>query len=160
MYALTLTADLWGVTDLRPDDSEENPFYYMFKVECTSCREVHLNWIGVSRFDSNEISGSKGDANFVWKCKNCQRQSFASIKSEPMPYIAQSPPKPQNLLLIECRGCEFKEFKAEGDWLATGEKTGTKFSGIKLEENEWYDYDEKAGKEVSIKDIKWEVRRA
>jgi hypothetical protein len=26
----------------------------------------------VSRFEQNEISGSKGEANFVWKCKNCK----------------------------------------------------------------------------------------
>ncbi|KAF8418078.1 hypothetical protein EV426DRAFT_348593 [Tirmania nivea] len=160
MYALTLTADLSGVTDLRPNDSEENPFYYMFKVECTSCREVHPNWVGVNRFESNNLSGSKGDANFVWKCKNCRRESSASIKSGPTPYIAQSPPKPQNLLTIECRGCEFTHFKAEGEWLATGEETGTKFMAIDLGENEWYDCDEKSSGEVSIKDIKWEVRRA
>jgi len=41
------------VTDLRPNDSEDNPFYYMFKVECTSCREVHPNLVGVNRFVSH-----------------------------------------------------------------------------------------------------------
>jgi len=79
------------VTDLRPDDSEENPFYYMFKVKCTSCHEVHPNRVGINRFvsheiswtchvnailtvdqESNKLSGSKGDANFVWKCKHCR----------------------------------------------------------------------------------------
>jgi hypothetical protein len=54
---------------------------------------------------------------------------------------------------------EFVEFKADGDWLATGLETGTKFEGIDLSEGEWYDYDDKAG-EVSIKDIKWEIRRS
>ena len=29
-----------------------------------------------------------------------------------------------------------------------------------MSEGEWFDYDEKAGDEVSVKDIKWEVRRA
>jgi hypothetical protein len=29
-----------------------------------------------------------------------------------------------------------------------------------LGEGEWYDYDEKVGEEVSITNIKWEVRRA
>ena len=38
------------VTDLQPEDTEENPFYYTFKVQCTSCREVHPNWVSVSRF--------------------------------------------------------------------------------------------------------------
>jgi hypothetical protein len=49
---------------------------------------------------------------------------------------------------------------AQGEWLATGVDSGTKFSGIDLSESEWYDYDEKAGEEVSVKDVKWAIRRA
>lgn len=48
----------------------------------------------------------------------------------------------------------------QGEWKATGVESGTKFAGIDLTEDEWFDYDEKAGEEVSIKDIKWEIRRA
>jgi len=70
---------------------------------------------------------------------------------------------------------EFTEFKPEvrswtsvilestdgfqGDWLATGIQSGTKFVAIDLTEGEWFDYDEKVGEEVSIKDLKWEIRR-
>jgi len=39
-----------SVTDLAPIDTEDSPFYYTFKVQCTSCREVHPNWVSVSRF--------------------------------------------------------------------------------------------------------------
>lgn len=85
------------VTDLLPIDTEENPFYYTFKVSCTSCREVHPNWVSVSRFvrlqclymliftllipvqEENEISGSRGEANFVWKCKNCKVWTLLSL---------------------------------------------------------------------------------
>ncbi|THW83696.1 hypothetical protein D6D18_08044, partial [Aureobasidium pullulans] len=80
MLALTLTAELNGVTDLAPIDTEDSPFYYTFKVQCTSCREVHPNWVSVSRFEQNEVSGSRGEANFVWKCKNCKREHSATIK--------------------------------------------------------------------------------
>jgi hypothetical protein len=69
------------VTDLRPNDTEEAPFFYTFKVQCTSCREIHPNFVTVNRFEMNEQSGSKGEANFVWKCKNCKvvlTQSFFS----------------------------------------------------------------------------------
>ena len=31
---------------------------------------------------------------------------------------------------------------------------------VELTEGEWFDYDEKAGEEVSIKDITWEIVRA
>ncbi|KIX10437.1 uncharacterized protein Z518_01519 [Rhinocladiella mackenziei CBS 650.93] len=160
MLALALTAELEGVTDLAPSDTAESPYYYTFKVQCTSCRETHANWVGVSRHEMNEQSGSRGEANFVWKCKNCKRESSATIKAAPTAYEPNSPAKAKNIIEIDCRGLEFIDFKPDGEWEATGIGSGTKFTGIDLSEGEWFDYDEKAGEEVSIKDIKWEIRRA
>jgi hypothetical protein len=68
----TITNQLHRVTNLRPTDAEDTPFYYTFKVQCTSCREIHPNWVSISRFEQNEQSGSRGEANFVWRCKNCK----------------------------------------------------------------------------------------
>lgn len=48
----------------------------------------------------------------------------------------------------------------QGEWMAKGLESPTKFSGVDLQEGEWFDYDEKAGDEVSIKDLKWEIIRA
>ncbi|KAM4060103.1 hypothetical protein HRG_002287 [Hirsutella rhossiliensis] len=160
MFALELKAELSGVTGLRPEDTADNPFWYMFKVQCTSCRESHANYVGVNRFETNEMSGSRGEANFVWRCKNCKRESSASIKSGPAPYEQSEPPKAQRLIEFDCRGLEFTEFKPEGDWAAQGAESGTKFTGIDLVDGEWYDYDDKAGEEVSIKEISWDIRRA
>lgn len=102
-----------SVTDLTPTDTADSPYYYTFRVQCTSCRETHANWVGVNRHVSpspvedtnrqslpderllalskshgrvranrvliescvkgmNEQSGSRGEANFVWRCKNCK----------------------------------------------------------------------------------------
>lgn len=44
--------------------------------------------------------------------------------------------------------------------MAKGLESGTKFEGVDLQEGEWFDYDEKVGEEVSIKDLRWEIRRA
>ena len=41
-----------------------------------------------------------------------------------------------------------------------GANSSTKFSGIELDQGDWYDYDEKVGEEVSIKDLKWAIRKA
>ena len=49
---------------------------------------------------------------------------------------------------------------SQGEFLATGAESGTKFTGVELTEGEWFDYDEKAGEEVSITNVKWQVRRA
>ncbi|KAL2260772.1 hypothetical protein VTK26DRAFT_5126 [Humicola hyalothermophila] len=160
MYALTLTAELTGVTNLRPQDTQDSQFWYTFKVQCTSCREVHPKPVAVSRFENSEISGSRGEANFVWKCKNCKRESSASIKAAPTPYEQTEPPKAQKIIEFDCRGLEFTEFIPEGEWLAEGLESNTKFTGIELTEGEWFDYDEKAGEEVSIKELKWEITRA
>lgn len=93
----------------------------------------------------------------------------------PAMYEQSEPAKRKNIIDIDCRGLEFTKFRAdvsqphpdihiltttEGDWQATGKESGTKFTAIDLSEGEWFDYDEKAGEEVSIKDIKWEIRRA
>lgn len=48
----------------------------------------------------------------------------------------------------------------QGEWEAKGLETSTMFTINDLHEGEWFDYDEKAGGEVSIKDLKWEIRRA
>ncbi|KAH3933744.1 hypothetical protein HBI25_176670 [Parastagonospora nodorum] len=160
VLALALKAELNGVTDLRPLDTEDAPFFYTFKVQCTSCRETHPNFVSISRFEQNDISGSKGEANFVWKCKNCKREHSANIKAPPKTYERTDPPKTVNILEFDCRGLEFTEFKAEGEFLATGTDTGTKFASIDLAEDEWFDYDEKAGEEVSITGVTWEIRRA
>lgn len=102
-----------SVTDLRPQDTQDAPFFYTFKVQCTSCREVHPNFVSVSRFEQNEMSGSRGEANFVWRCKNCKREHSASIKAAPASYEQTDPPKTLNVIEFDCRGLEFTEFKAE-----------------------------------------------
>ncbi|OAA41354.1 hypothetical protein NOR_05432 [Metarhizium rileyi] len=154
MFTLIIKAEQTGVTNLRPDDTQDNPFWYMFKVQCTSCRETHDNYVGVNRFEANEMSGSRGEANF--------RESSASIKAAPAFYEQTEPPKPHRIIEFDCRGLEFTEFKPEvgGEWLAEGVGSGTKFTAIDLADGEWFDYDEKVGEEVSIKDISWEIRRA
>lgn len=47
----------------------------------------------------------------------------------------------------------------QGEWQASSSSNSTKFTGIDLSEGEWYDYDEKAGEEVSVKEVKWEIRK-
>lgn len=48
----------------------------------------------------------------------------------------------------------------QGIWKGKGSESGTPFTDISLEDGEWFDYDEKSGEEVSIKNVIWEIRRA
>lgn len=59
------------------------------------------------------------------------------------------------MLEIDTRGIDFEAFKADGKFQCIGEESNTKFDDVDLEDNEWYDYDEKAGAEVSITNIEW-----
>lgn len=82
--------------------------------------------------EQNEQSGSRGEANFVWRCKNCkvrsyfivkigrtttltikQREHSANIIEAPKVYPLQDPPKSMNIITMDCRGLEFVDFKAD-----------------------------------------------
>ncbi|KAK9478165.1 hypothetical protein V1514DRAFT_331796 [Lipomyces japonicus] len=168
--ALALRADLDGVTDLVPFDSVESPYVFTFKVECTSCREVHPNWVDLTAHELHPLSGSRGEANFVWKCKACRRESSASFKPTSsaaavtkvvtVPYTIDDSGKWKNVVDIETRGLEFVEFKPDGAWQCKSEANGAIFEDLDLTSDEWYDYDEKAAAEVSITNVSWEIRRA
>ncbi|THZ23099.1 DUF866-domain-containing protein [Aureobasidium pullulans] len=165
MLALTLTAELNGVTDLAPIDTEDSPFYYTFKVQCTSCREVHPNWVsrrGQLRLEVQELQGWFAHMAFskAEVLTQPQREHSATIKEAPKAYAQNDTPKSQKIIEIDCRGLEFVEFKPDGEWKATGIDSNTKFDAIDLTEGDWYDYDEKASEEVSIQGQKWEIKRA
>lgn len=83
---------------------------------------------------------------------------MVDIKTNATPYSIDVAGKRQNVIEMECRGLEFVEFKPDGDWLCEGAESGTKFTGIDLSED-WFDYDEKTSEEVSITEIKWDIRR-
>jgi hypothetical protein len=53
----------------------------------------------------------------------------------------------------------YTDLSTKGDWEAKAVESTTTFSGIDLLEGEWYDYDEKKGEEVSIKELTWKVSR-
>jgi hypothetical protein len=46
---LFIKAELDGITNLSPVDTETDPYFYTFKVQCNSCHEVNDNWITISR---------------------------------------------------------------------------------------------------------------
>lgn len=96
----------------------------------------------------------------VRRLTSLQKEHSANIKEAPKVYPQQDTPKPQNIIVIDCRGLEFVEFKPDGEWQAVGVDSGSKFTGIDLTEGDWYDYDEKASDEVSIKDLKWTIKKA
>ncbi|OAV91579.1 hypothetical protein PTTG_04260 [Puccinia triticina 1-1 BBBD Race 1] len=161
---VNLKADLDNLTDLRVKDAMHHRFF--FKVKCSNCHEIHHNWVGINRSEELPMSGSKGSANFVWKCQLCQREasaSFTDAKSKVFPVYTQAQSQEHKSLAIctvECRGCEFVEYDIRGEWHCNGAGSGTKFKGIEFDDGEWHDYDEKSGLPVSITNVQTEIVRA
>ena len=181
MLAITLTADLTSVTSLVPLDTEASPFHYTLQLQCTSCRETHPNPVTVTRFSEYEAPGAKmsttSPPNLVFKCRNCTRTHTLTISSPPTPYkhpedetapknkANKTAEKTQPILVMDCRGIEVVGFSPEGTWTAQGLESGTKFEEVALEDAkggkwEWFDYDEKAGEEVSVTNAVFEIGRA
>lgn len=67
------------------------------------------------------MSNSRGEANFVWRCKNCKREHSASIVGAARGYDGGGGEKKGGgregawgtVLEIDCRGLEFVEFRAD-----------------------------------------------
>lgn len=160
MVGLSLKAELKGVTDLTFDDTIEDPYLYTFKIACGVCREVHPKDITINLFETTEIPGSKGEANFVFKCSSCGKRSSVNItKSKTNIYTLENSGNLVRLLDIDSRGIDFISFIPDGKFKCQGAESNTKFADVDLEDNEWYDYDDKAGDEVSITDIHWEITK-
>ncbi|CCE79920.1 Piso0_003012 [Millerozyma farinosa CBS 7064] len=156
-YYVKVSAELNGVTDLCPVDTPDNPFEYTFKIECTKCREEHPRPVTINRFEQYEVTGSKGSANFVYRCRMCKSEHSASISRTDRKYTSDDNGKAVPLLIIDARGVDFTEFKPVGQFQCTGAGSGTAFDEVDLEDGEWFDYDDKEGAEVSIVDVKWEI---
>ncbi|KAF3993694.1 hypothetical protein FT663_01107 [Candidozyma haemuli var. vulneris] len=159
-FYLKIKAELAGVTDLEPVDTSEAHHEYTFKIECTKCREVHDKPVNINRFEKHDISGSRGEASFVFRCKGCKHEHSASIERTKEKVQAGNSNKWTNLLEIDARGIDFVEFIPEGRWQCVGEESGTKFEEVDLEDAEWYDYDDKQGDEVSVTEVQFDISRA
>lgn len=163
---LAFNAVLENVTDLQPSDPES--FTYFVKVQCSSCRELHPNVVGISRTDDRELSGSRGTANFVFRCSFCKRESSATFddpkgkKPEPAAHTIEKSETnaASTLVVFECRGCEFTNFEPRGQWKCKGAESGTPFTDIEFEDGRWDDYDEKSESPVSVSEMSAKFERA
>ncbi|KAM0792790.1 hypothetical protein ACM66B_002559 [Microbotryomycetes sp. NB124-2] len=163
---VSIKATLENVTDLKPVGED---FTYMFKIECGSCHEVHSNWVGIDATETREISGSRGEANLVWRCSFCKRESSisfdSSIDRSKAAYTHEQAEEQKfgAIAVLECRGCTIVEFDPKGTWSCVGVESGTKFDEVELSLDEpdgWTDYDEKAGAPVSVMEFESKIDRA
>ncbi|WVO15327.1 hypothetical protein L204_102983 [Cryptococcus depauperatus] len=168
-----ISMELEGVRNVRPADEQ---YEYFFTVMCGSCREIHPKTVSLNQKDEHEIQGSKGKANFVWRCSNCKKEHSASfLPSAPSPSKSKSiSPIPYStsgqfapFVAFDCRGLEFTEFHFAGKWQCEGEDSGAMFEidwdELRKEqggEERWDDYDEDGGVAVAASELKSKIERA
>ncbi|KAI8064625.1 DUF866-domain-containing protein [Gongronella butleri] len=151
---LYFKADLENVTDLAPVENKE----WHFKIECNSCHEVDANWISFNRQEFHDVSGSRGEANLVMRCKFCKRESTAQFETNTKVIPYQDSGKFQKMATFDVRGLELVDFSPKEGWVAKGLESDTVFDDVDLTED-WADYDEKAGEPVGISGIEVEFRK-
>ncbi|KAJ2758968.1 hypothetical protein IWQ56_005863 [Coemansia nantahalensis] len=154
---LQIKAELLNVTGLVPDESE-TAYDWHLKTRCSGCNEVTANFVTVNDVETSKISGSRGDANLVMRCKFCKREASVGIVGKPAAYTAEHSGKFATVVSFECRGLEPVEFEPRDGWAAQGAESKTRFA-VDLTEGEWYDYDEGASLEVSITEIEHRFER-
>lgn len=156
---LYLKAELDGVTELAALDNEEEPFEWSFKVQCTKCRETNDKTVTINRFEQHEMPGSRGKANFVYKCGFCGGHGSINIATPKgtSSYTVENSGSSVAILDIDSRGVEPTEFVPDGYFRCHGTESTTVFEEVDLSEGEWYDYDELSSNEVSITEVEWKV---
>ena len=158
-FFLKTKAELTNVTALEPVDYPGTPFEYTFRIECTKCREVHGKPITINRYEQHEITGSKGEASFVFRCKSCKSEHFAQISRTKESLTSETAGEWVRILEIDARGADFIEFIPEGRWSCKALNSKSSFDDVDLEDGEWYDYDDDRGEEVSVTEFRWEIAR-
>lgn len=157
-YFLKAKAELAQVRELQPVDTTESPFEYTFTIQCTNCRETHDKPVTINRFESHDISGSRGEASFVYRCRICKSEHSAQIERTKETVSVSG--EWAKLLSIDARGVDFVSFIPEGKFQCVGAESNTKFEEVDLEDLEWYDYDDNKGEEVSVTEVEFDIARS
>ncbi|XP_046337027.1 CXXC motif containing zinc binding protein-like [Haliotis rufescens] len=146
--SLQISAQLENVTNVKAVDED---FRWYLKLRCHNCGEETPDFIYCTLTDSSPLTGGRGSASVVLKCKLCKRENSIDILKETLSsYTVADAGKFKSVVTFDCRGVEPIDFSPRVGWSVEGEETSTVFSDINLGEKEWYDYDEKGQTSVSI----------
>ena len=133
-----------------------------FETQCTRCNEKEENVIYFNLVEKEKIEGSKGEANYIAKCKFCEMKGNIEYCNNSLRQYSKNE-QWQTIAIFECRNIEITRFvpgnqmKAEG----TGGDGDSFFDDIDLStEPDWAGYDESADCAVGVYDFKSQVIRS
>lgn len=106
--ALQIKALLENVTDFRIGSPES--FIWYLKFECTQCHSKSETFHDISMQESLVIAGSRGEANFLMKCKFCSHEGNVNIEQPKASTAYTSDDSDNNtfktIAILECRGLD------------------------------------------------------
>jgi transcription elongation factor Elf1 len=106
--ALQLKANLDNVTDFRI--ASPNDFIWYLKFDCAKCHTQSETYHDINSQQSSSISGSRGEANFLMKCKFCSQEGNLNIESmkPPVNYTSDDSDNHvfKTIVIFDCRGIE------------------------------------------------------
>ena len=123
------------------------------------CNEEHEGGIFFNLVDKEAIPGSRGEANFILKCKFCDRVGNVEYIDNSIKVYDKNE-QFQTIASFECRNLELIKFESSANWKATGtEGDGeTEFDDIDLaNEPDWAGFDEDGDCAVGIYDFKSQI---
>uniref|UniRef100_A0A5S6QTN2 CXXC motif containing zinc binding protein n=1 Tax=Trichuris muris TaxID=70415 RepID=A0A5S6QTN2_TRIMR len=126
-------------------------FRWLLKLKCTGCGEMTDKWQYIIEEEKFEIPSSRGQANFLCKCKLCGEQSSVDIiKNSTRSYKTDLTQMWQRMVVFDCRGMEPIDYNPDGGWTVVSSKSNATYEYISLDENEWLEYDEEGRVQLSI----------
>ncbi|KFD57280.1 hypothetical protein M514_01791, partial [Trichuris suis] len=129
-------------------------FRWLLKFKCTGCGESSGVWHDVIEDEKFDIPSSRGQANFVCKCKLCGEQSSVDIlKNSVRSYKTELNEMWQRVVVFDCRGMEPVDYNADGGWTVMSSKSNAIYECISLDNNEWLEYDEEGKVQLSIENV-------
>ncbi|QLG73519.1 hypothetical protein HG535_0F00290 [Zygotorulaspora mrakii] len=153
---------------------------YIFDITCTNCRETNDSPVSINRYEKHEMPGSRGEASFVAKCKFCGKDISINIAQFELALLnsanaddellgkIKDKRRKRSLKTVDLKSAVLLEIDSRGSDITHFYPGNISFivelmSGKKMEfqfeddENEWYDYDDKAEEEVSITEFKAQI---
>ena len=135
-------------------------FEWCFMIRCSNCQTVHSKEIYFEETSESSIKNSKGTANFVFKCKECGKESSINVYEKSPRKIDCSQGKGRGVLAtFDCRGCELMKWIICNEGIfARGLETNKVFENVDLSDV-WMDFDEKNKENCMIEEFKHEFIR-
>jgi len=140
---LLFKANLNRIVSIEPEvDIEWN-----LKLKCSNCGEEHDKVVPVNEQQTESVSGSRGTANLVIKCKFCKRENSINIVDKSRKIYTNNG-KFAPIVTFDCRGIDILSINLGNGFKAKGEK-GVEF-GVDFSDGDWTEWDDSIKDAVGI----------